>query len=187
MWIRKKVKLIAYSIADSYTTLPCFCRPNRQSIGDSVKLVGGVTVTKLSSLIANDVIRRTQRLSITQYDTIQVFYRAEVNGQLFYSMRVKARNSFTVEYHTYDSTQSKFGFILYFFIAKECVFAVINKLNIHSTKAFAFTVGCRSVPVSVSQTNLFDVVEVTFLLEKVLFIEGLVIRFPQACTWLIQD
>ena len=100
-------------------------------------------------------------------------------------IRVQARNSFTVEYHTYDSTQSKLGFILYFFIAKECVFAVINKLNIHSTKAFAFTVGCRSVPVSVSQTNLFA--KVTFLLEKVLFIEGLVIRFPQACTWLIQD
>ncbi len=70
------------------------------------------------------------------------------------------------------------------------MFVAINKLATVPAQ-IKFARDCRSVPVSVDETSWFEVTEVNFLLEKLLYINisgcRVVIKFPQLCTWLIPD
>ena len=152
-------------------------------MANGIYLLGGIHLRKLPPRIANT--------SLALPEMVQVFHRAELHGQVFYSQeygRVKSRNSYTVAYKEED--QSRFGLIQYFFLVSHVVFAVIKPLA-QQRGSIDFLHPCRSSPVCVNETDRLVIVNAEFLLEKVLFIvtplSKFVIKFPQVCTWLIPD
>lgn len=83
-------------------------------------------------------------------------------------------------------TETRFGFIQFFCIAHNHVFAVIRPLSTLPTNTISFVRRCRSAPISVCETTNVEVIEANHLLEKVLYIQTPctqdIIRFPQSCT-----
>lgn len=112
------------------------CRYHKQILSNNKAVVGNATLLFLSSEIIDHVnsylrlSRNSATISVTE--RARVFYRLEVNGQLFYSAqysRVHKRNSYTVVY-TNPSGQKRFGLIQYFIliVPGDVVLAVLKTL-----------------------------------------------------------
>ena len=155
-------------------------RPKGHPVSEAVSIVGDILVKPLPAGVAEKA-NLTSRM-------VQVFYRAEYKHHIYYSKdygRVKARNSYTVTYCSQGQIQ--YGFILYFFVACETAFAVIDKLD----TCYHNPHPCRSAPISVQRNGEIDVIDITSLQEKIMYIHNskyaIVVTFPQSATWLIPD
>ena len=163
-------------------------------------MVGGASLLLLSAAVvhhANDHLQSIgSRPSCREGSRVQVFYRAEKYGTVFYSVkytRVKIRNSYTVTY-TGRSGETKYGLIQYFFVSdtsilplvvvkvlERCTVSLQDNFNVTDSNVNQLT----PFLVPVRESDECDVTDLGNIQEKCLYItfpseftDKYIIRFP---------
>ena len=109
------------------------CRYHKQILSNHKAVVGSVTWLFLSPEIldhVNSYLQLCNSATSCVNERARVFYRLEVNGQLFYSAqysRIHKRNSYTIMY-TDVTGQRKFGLVQYFITPGDVVLAGVRTL-----------------------------------------------------------
>ena len=144
-----------------------FFRDNIKQVlpGPSLFVIGGMSLKSLDGVYLEEV-NALLDVPLPSASTVQVFYRLRRCNEVFYSAqygRVKKRNSFTVVYSCGDGLR-KFGFIQYFYIIEEKIFALIQVVTLLQTTCkehFQISTDCLDeVIVPVSSCSQFEVVPV---------------------------
>ena len=137
--------------------------------------------------LANAYLQRIGSSTILRDDIlVQVFYRVENDGEMYYSEkygRVRCRNSYTVTY--VDAVRNrKFGLIQYFFVSPGTT--VLPLVVIKEVKPCTATLQChfditmssvnhlKSTIVPVEESASYDIIDLNQLEKKCLYIS-----FPQ--------
>ena len=135
--------------------------------------------------LANIYLQRIGSSTILRSDTlVQVFYRVESNGEMYYSEkygRVRCRNSYTVTF--LDAVRSrKFGLIQYFFVSPGTtvlplvvVKACTTTLQCHFDLTVSSVKHLESTIIPVEESVSFYVIDLNQLEKKCLYVS-----FPRA-------
>ena len=142
----------------------------------SVAILGGATLTHLE-----DSLIHTLSPLLHRGQKVQTFYRVEINGQVYYSYlygRTKKRNSYTVSFTSESDMETrKFGQIKKFICLpqSQLPYAVIQILQPNAIASECFNsdpaVDHLSKFFGVDKTDSLEIVPVTFLLHKCVYIE----------------
>lgn len=183
---KKRYSSIAIATAGlCYACMHAFGRlAQRQLLGqENCYVLGKVSTVTLSSShidILNTELERFHKPPICSSDEVHKFYRVVVGKNVFFSKeytRVKARNSFTVEYIHQGTV--RIGTVLYFIYISGCTFASISELQKISNISgyFGVSTQCLSVlhcsgviPVVPVQDSI-EFVPVNKLYKKAVFIQ----------------
>ena len=162
----------------------CFlCKSNRQRLGDDTYAVGGATPFLLPLHVlrlANEYFDSIGSVSLsTETAMVQVFYRVMKGGNMLYSAkygRVRNRNSYTVSYIG-KTGERKFGAIQYFFSPNTAAVLVLLKVLVprggslqHHFNTDDCSVDSLKFLVPVQESEVFDVTDLSKVVEKCLFI-----------------
>ena len=174
-----------------YTCINCFSRIKKHSTGGTILK----SLTAVVKELSNNYLSLCGFPPIIQ-DRVQVFYRAEICGQLFYSAnyhRVKHRNSYTILYRD-GHNQERFSLVQYYFMTTSnvvlAVVQVLKTIDITRHNEFQLTspeinkVYSAALPVTFQPCSI-DITDLHSIQEKCLYIDSdlpntYVVRFPHS-------
>lgn len=167
-------------------SLPYAYRVNRHEIESGSFIVGGSSFNVLSPGVVYELNEFLRKTGVTQQHhqatKVQVFYRLETQGQLYYSemyKRVKNRNSYTIAYESKYGANSDhcYGKIQYFFRLpfKQGALAVVQKLvpttetSQHHFRLRTSAINSKLIPVN--STSLEEtVIDIKSIQHKCLYV-----------------